>query len=334
MIKSAKQKVVMVNQPWNPALPPVQSGSVAIWIYETARRITDHYEVITVAPRVNGAPDDAMHDGVRHLRLPTWPEPDSLTNRLLELASPRSRNTPAFVRPTYYARYARSVGAVVARQKPAIVHIHNLLQIAPAVRAAYRDAQIVLHMHCDWLVQLPQEVVDRCLVAVDYVVGCSEYIGHAASERYPALLGRTGALYNGVDLAGFSGVGPATEPVVLWVGRISPEKGLHTLIDAFAQVATHVPDAQLKIAGPHALTSREFLVDISHDERVRELASFYEASYLETLQAQIPASCRDSVHFLGSMPHEELPELYRQARVVANPSFSESFGMSLIEAMA
>lgn len=38
--------VAFVNQPWNNAVPPVRSGSIAIWTYEVARRLADYHDVI------------------------------------------------------------------------------------------------------------------------------------------------------------------------------------------------------------------------------------------------------------------------------------------------
>jgi glycosyltransferase involved in cell wall biosynthesis len=39
------------------------------------------------------------------------------------------------------------------------------------------------------------------------------------------------------------------------------------------------------------------------------------------------------VFFTGHVDHEDVVEYYRQAAVVVNPSLSEAFGMSLVEAM-
>jgi len=40
------------------------------------------------------------------------------------------------------------------------------------------------------------------------------------------------------------------------------------------------------------------------------------------------------VTFVGGVPQAELCDWYRRSDVLANPSFSESFGMSLVEGMA
>ena len=55
---------------------------------------------------------------------------------------------------------------------------------------------------------------------------------------------------------------------------------------------------------------------------------------MDQLIAELPEELRAPVHFLNSVPHDELTAFYQKATMLVNPSFSESFGMSLIEAMA
>jgi D-inositol-3-phosphate glycosyltransferase len=43
---------------------------------------------------------------------------------------------------------------------------------------------------------------------------------------------------------------------------------------------------------------------------------------------------RDQLSFIGAIDHDELPTYYRAADVVVMPSFSESFGLVAVEAMA
>ncbi|TPJ37730.1 glycosyltransferase family 4 protein, partial [Mesorhizobium sp. B2-7-1] len=127
---------------------------------------------------------------------------------------------------------------------------------------------------------------------------------------------------------------------VLFVGRVSPEKGLHTLIAAWPTIVANCPEARLEIVGPSATLPREFLVDLSTDNDVRDLARFYPGgieylgSYEAALRAIIPQAIASTVSFVGAQPYAELARRYCEASVVVNPSLSESFGMSLIEAMS
>jgi glycosyltransferase involved in cell wall biosynthesis len=101
---------------------------------------------------------------------------------------------------------------------------------------------------------------------------------------------------------------------VLYVGRIertSRWKGLHVLVDSLVRLAELVPDVQLDVVGDGD--------DVPH------------------LQAQAARlGVADRIDWHGSVPHAELPRFYRNAAVTVLPSLTEaeSFGMTLVEAMA
>jgi glycosyltransferase involved in cell wall biosynthesis len=96
---------------------------------------------------------------------------------------------------------------------------------------------------------------------------------------------------------------------VLYVGRTSPVKGLHHLIDAFALLARDHPETKLLLAGGPALQ-----------------------------EAQARATERGigaAVEFLGWVEGDELVAAYARARVLAVPSvWPEPFGMAGPEALA
>jgi glycosyltransferase involved in cell wall biosynthesis len=120
---------------------------------------------------------------------------------------------------------------------------------------------------------------------------------------------------------------------------VAPEKGIHTLIEAFAEVAKKFDDVELHIAGPQWALSPDFITSLSSDPRVTALLRFYDAwgtclyqSYIEQLIAK--HGIGDRVRFLGNVPHKDLVATYQNADVVANVSLSESFGISVVEGMA
>ncbi|NJK38514.1 MAG: glycosyltransferase family 4 protein [Oscillatoriales cyanobacterium SM2_3_0] len=119
------------------------------------------------------------------------------------------------------------------------------------------------------------------------------------------------------------------------MGRVSPEKGVHLLIEAFCQIAPQYPGIELKIVGSEAVPGRELLVQLSQDPEVAALARFYgDGSYLQQLKQRVPQEFRPQVHFVGAVPYQKLSPFYQNADILINPSLSEAFGMSLVEAMA
>src|SRR5262249_32791853 len=124
---------------------------------------------------------------------------------------------------------------------------------------------------------------------------------------------------------------------VLFVGRVSPEKGVHLLVTAFAKVLQVCPDVVLDIVGPHVCPPLNFLVGLSDDQLVASLESFYEegkGSYLEQVKYLIAPRMADNVRLLGGCLYSEVVAHYRSADVFAIASYSDAFPLPALEAMA
>lgn len=112
----------------------------------------------------------------------------------------------------------------------------------------------------------------------------------------------------------------AARPVVLYTGRLHPEKGVHLLIDAFVRSAARWPGWTLRIVGPWKT----------------EQGGGGPAYRAQLAAAAQPAGAR--VQILDPVFNEhELVQHYREAAVFAYPSlaeFGETFGLAVLEAMA
>lgn len=334
-----KIRVALVNQPWNNVVPPVRSGSIAIWTYEVARRLAEYHDVIVYGKK-SLKDRYKLDNGVlyRYFRTGLDTKLYRLFRRFPNLFN---REVPVFASPLYYFGYIFQVAMDLRRRQYDIVHLPNFSQFVPIIRALNPKIKIALHMHCEWLTQLPYRTVQKRLESVDLILGCSEYITGKISTCFPQYKAYCHSVYNGVDIKQFTPKGKGTRRDIgdvlrlIYVGRISPEKGLHVLIDAFKKVVVHFANVELWIVGQEALASREFLIDLSDDDRIKKLSVFYDGeSYLQRVKQQIPLNLRNKVKFTGFVPHPNLHQYYSLADVLVNPSISESFGMSLIEAMA
>lgn len=98
-------------------------------------------------------------------------------------------------------------------------------------------------------------------------------------------------------------------PTVGYAGRFSPEKGIETLFQAFAQVLKQIPNAQLKLAGKGASESE-----------------------LRTLAEQLGIA--EHVTWLGHLSRAELEQQFNSLWVQVVPSlWAEPFGNVTTEAM-
>jgi len=93
------------------------------------------------------------------------------------------------------------------------------------------------------------------------------------------------------------------------VGRLSPSKGHHVLLQAMAVVRNSFPFVELFIVG-----------DGSEREKLQALAKSLAIS--------------DSCNFIGSVPHADVYAYLKMADVAIVPSFQEAFGFVALEAMA
>ncbi len=332
-----KMKVAFVPQPLDMIFPPMQS-SIGIWTYEVARRLARSSEVIVYSGRLHKKVE--FDQGVHYRRISITPD-QCLKRFLNPFSGFYSVKRPLFASSLYYLGYARSVANDLRKRQCDIVHLHNLSQFVPVIRAFNPGIKIVLHTHCEWLTQLDPAMIERRLREVDLVIGCSEYVTKKIRLVFPQVADRCQALHNGVDVDHFcSNNGHTTTKAtgakrLLFVGRVSPEKGLHVLLDAFNEVAGRHPEVQLEIVGPEAQTPVEFIIALSDDHRVSALAPFYERSYLAQLQARLPASLSKRMSFSGPVPYAHLINRYRAAGMFIFPSVChEAFGMPIIEAMA
>jgi D-inositol-3-phosphate glycosyltransferase len=162
------------------------------------------------------------------------------------------------------------------------------------------------------------------------VIGCSDVIlanceeeASDLREHYSARPERIEIVPPGVEHAFFSpgdqagarlGVGwQASGPMLLFVGRIQPLKGLDVAVGALA--ALDDERAQLAVVGGP-----------SGPDGPAELAY--------VLELAVDLGVRDQIRFVPPQPHHLLSSWYRAADVVLVPSRSESFGLVALEAAA
>ncbi|PZO57300.1 MAG: glycosyltransferase family 1 protein [Phormidesmis priestleyi] len=346
-------KVAFVSQPWDTLRPPVSAGSIPIWTYKTAKVLAARCEVVIYARRSDQQLAQEVQAGIEYRRISV--AGIRLCNGLAKGGAKLFRKFRYLNSGLYYGPYGLRIATDLRQQQCDIVHIHNFSQFVPVIRALNPKLKIVLHMHCEWLSQFDRKVIAQRLAQCDLIIGCSDYITEKIRGQFPEFADKCQRVYNGVDIQQFDETDDKTDnevysqaddetddktgdktddPNVLFVGRISPEKGLHTLVAAFEKVAAKFPTAQLYLVGPNKPTSAEFIAELSDDPIVRRLADLDPPNYPQNLQNHLPLHLKERVFFTGAVSHLELHRYFQRASVLVNPSLSEAFGMSLVEAMA
>ena len=332
-------KIAFVNQPMDGVIPPYQN-SIGIWTFQVARRVAQNNEVIVYAKWMRTQKQWQEETGEIEYRF-VWALPNKIISKITGfLARFQKKERPVHASILYYLDYILQVALDLRKEKCDFIHIHNFTQFVSVVRAFNPNAKIVLHMNCEWLSQLDQRMIERRMAKADLILGSSDYITEKIRRRFPHFAKVCQTVFNGVDANYFvsqndNGIEKAnSDQRLLFVGRVSPEKGVHDLIDAFGQVAERYPNAKLDIVGPVGELPVDFIINLSDEPEVAQLASLYEESYEIQLRRLVPSHLAEQVSFWGSVPHDKILKHYHNTDILINPSYSESFGMSLVEAMA
>jgi glycosyltransferase involved in cell wall biosynthesis len=342
-------KIAFLHQPLNTMDPSHPDGSTTIWIHEVANRLAQFHKVVVYAKKFNNESRMEYRQKVQYRYISALVDEkcaelcSAIEKRLLRFNNSKCQ---FFASRLYYLIYALRVAKNLRSEKCDIVHVENFSQFVPIIRAFNPKIKIVLHMHCEWLTQLDRKMIECRLRNVDLIIGCSEYITEKIRRAFPQFAERCQTIYNGVDIHRFacekskSVLRKDGIKRILFVGRISPEKGLHVLLEAFRKVVDHDPKTNLTIIGSRQQLPIRLLIALSHDKKVLALSSFYnepsnQLSYFRHLQQKLSLlKISNAVAFTGYVSYSQVVNYYRNADIVVNPSFSEAFGRSLIEAMA
>lgn len=229
----------------------------------------------------------------------------------------------------------REVRKILDKFEPDVVHVQvsDPIGLSVVSYARRHDIPVVTTEHNQpEVLTEPLKVPDFMKKPIDEAL--SNYFANRQSKSdfvtmptkqaiYNLLEGRefkvpVAAVSNGVDLSSFKPGKPKKEtyekygvpddvPIVLYVGRLDPEKNVGAVITAFSLVLQKVPEALLLVVGDGI-----------------------DAARLRKMSEEISSH----VKFLGRVVGEDLNEIYRMGTVFATASEIETQGIVLIEAAA
>ena len=278
-------------------------GGVQAHVRQLARVLARDHEVRVLAPASGPVSRPDAHYEVVGLGVPV-PVP---FNRSV---------APVSLSPVVVGRVRREL----RRFSPHVTHVHE--PFAPVVSAAamaVATSPIVATYHAwsdnDRLYRLVSPAARVLARRAKAAVAVSP-----AAQRYAAAaiglpLGSFRVIPNGVDVAQFTNAEPIPDladparPLLLFVGRLEPRKGLDVLVRAWLRLRTRRPDVRLCVMG--------------------------EGPERQRCQQVVPPALRPEVLFVGSVHESEKSRYHASADVYVAPNLGgESFGIVLLEAMA
>lgn len=266
-----------------------------------------------------GAAQVALEPGLQHLeRFPS----------IAELVRESSREQRFAFRGAYgpdlfaeVARYALVVGEIARRERFDVVHAHDWMTYpAGLVAKAVSGRPLVLHMHaCEY--DRSGEAVDPRIRdleqagfdGADRIACVSHYTANTLKRFYRVDKARLRVVHNAVthrEAAQLLHEEKAIpEPIVLFLGRITFQKGPDYFIDAAARVVEVEPRVKFVMSGSGDMLPR-------------------------MIERAARKGLARHMHFTGFLRGRDVERMYAMADIYVMPSVSEPFGISPLEAMA
>ena len=347
-------KIAFVSQPRDPVVAaPAQRGSVTTVLWELATRIARRHETMVFAPQAPGQAAEESYGSLLGIcRVPVW----RTVHKALDLGTGiLGWHSPYFASSAYFREYGLGVARALQRYRPDIVHLQNHSQFLPLFRRAVPGARLIMHVHDELHSLLPPDPIRARLQDVTAIVTPSEFVSRRIEARMSYMAGRIHTIGNGVDTATFrpgrhdaaAGRGGLR---ILYVGRVSPEKGVHILAAAFAQLLDAGEHAELDIVGPAGLLPLSQVKLLARDRQMAALGQFYGSGFWGSLDRQLlrahsgyrryiesllPTGSRARVRFLGQLSREAVIDCYHRSDVLVIPSLCEEpFGLPIAEGLA
>ncbi|MEY2746895.1 MAG: hypothetical protein RL112_1937 [Planctomycetota bacterium] len=250
------------------------------------------------------------------LDAPAAPSPAQGPRRTLEFSGSYGRDLMAEV-----GRYAASVAEIARTREHDVVHAHDWMAVPAGLAAARASGKpLVLHVHaCEYdrsgeAVNPQVRELERLgMEGADRVVCVSHYTARVVRARYVIDPAKIRVVHNGLEGDPRRGERASAkaipEPIVLFLGRVTFQKGPDYFLETAARVAKVEPRVKFVMSGSG-----------------------------DMLPAMIERAARlglsRNVHFTGFLRGKEVERMYSMADIYVMPSVSEPFGISPLEAMA
>jgi len=221
--------------------------------------------------------------------------------------------------------FGKRVGEIAGKYNPDIIHAHDWLTYPAAIAAKKVTAKpLVSHVHSTEFDRTgghfpnPEvfEIERKGLEYSDRVISVSNFTKNILIGNYGIKPDKINVVHNGCEQIEKSEFPPALTAlkelgykIVLYLGRITLQKGPEYFIRAAKKVTDYNPKTLFVVAG-------------SGDMQEKMIA---EASYLGIM---------DKVMFTGFLRGDEKNKIYQAADVYVMPSVSEPFGITPLEAIA
>jgi len=199
-----------------------------------------------------------------------------------------------------------------------VIHCHDWMTMLAGVEIKQRTGKpLVLHVHSleydrnqgninnhNWVYQVEKHAMEMA----DAILPVSDYTGNIAVNHYGINPRKIHSVHNGVEkIKPYKVDKPFPEKIVLFIGRVTQQKGPEYFVEVASKVLKEYPLARFVVAGT--------------GDKLKELIETGAHKHLGL-----------NIHFTGFLSKEKIHDLLAMADVYCMPSVSEPFGLSALEA--
>tara|TARA_Y100000310_G_scaffold91177_2_gene88478 strand:+ start:7500 stop:8726 length:1227 start_codon:yes stop_codon:yes gene_type:complete len=216
-------------------------------------------------------------------------------------------------------RYGKVAGLIAKHEDHDVIHAHDWMSFQAGMEAKKHSGKpLVVHVHAtefdrtgghninEYVYNLEKEGMN----AADRVVTVSDYTKQMVVNKYGIDPGKVEVVHNAVEFTHFEAESKIDDgdKVVLFLGRITIQKGPDWFLYAAKRVLEKYPDVKFVFAG----------------EGDMEAMIINKAAEL---------GMADKVLFSGFLKGPDIDRAYKMANLYVMPSVSEPFGITPLEAM-
>jgi glycosyltransferase involved in cell wall biosynthesis len=222
-------------------------------------------------------------------------------------------------------RYAKKAGAIAVSENCDIIHAHDWLAFLAGIEAKRSTGKpLVVHVHATEFDRTGGtgintevfEIEKRGLSDADAIIAVSGFTKNILISKYGISPEKIEVVHNGIDTEEYlklpsriDALKATGNKIVLFVGRITLQKGPDYFISAAKRVLEFRPDTLFVVSGSGDMER----------QMIRQAADF---------------GIGDKVIFAGFLRGDELNALYQSADLYVMPSISEPFGITPLESLA
>jgi len=300
---------------------PITPGRVSIPSVATTERAPLQYQPVPSSLHNPYASSGVSRQAAGHAQLPQPPAPPreaKLARGLRVLGTGAVGGYSASLMQDI-EQFAQRAAALTAREEFDVIHAHDWMTFPAAMRIAHLTGKPwIAHVHATEFdrsgerVNQPIYEIERAgMHDADRVIAVSGRTRELVSHHYSLPPARIQVIHNGIDGANDSCCEPAARrqpPLVLFLGRLTQQKGPGYFIDAAERVLAETGAVKFVVAGWGDLGP----------------------ALVETVAAR---GLAEKILFTGFLKGAQVTRAFASASIYVMPSVSEPFGLTALEAV-